>query len=98
MLLDKGIDVNAKDKHGWTALMAGAEGGHRTATRALLKKGANINAEDEYGWTALMRAASEGHLETVKILLDGGADVSDKRQTWLDCPDVGCGERSREGG
>lgn len=79
-LLDKGADVNAKDKDGWTALMFAANNGHATIVQALLDRGADVNAktEDEKGATALMVTAWQGHTAIVEALLDRGADVNAK--------------------
>ncbi len=72
-LLDKGVDVNAKDNHGFTALIWAAKGGHTEAVQALLDKGADVNARDNTGKTALMIAASRGHKEIVQLLKEAGA-------------------------
>ena len=71
-LLDKGADVNAKDKDGETALMAAALRGHTEIVQFLLNKGADVNAKRNDGTTALMAAAREGHTETVRILKQAG--------------------------
>jgi thioredoxin-like negative regulator of GroEL len=77
-LLDKGADVNARDKDGLTALMWAAAGGRTDIVKALLDKGADVNAKTSYGYTALMWAAAGGHTDIVKALLDKGADVNAK--------------------
>jgi hypothetical protein len=84
-LLDKGTDVNTKNKQGYffeyTALMAAAGNGHTELVKLLIDKGADMNAIWP-GWsngvTALMIAAYNGHTEVVKLLLDKGADVDVK--------------------
>jgi ankyrin repeat protein len=77
-LLNKGADVNAKDKDGWTALMEASNNGHTEIVKALIDKGANINAKDKNGRTALMWASLFGNTEIVKMLLNKGADVNAK--------------------
>jgi hypothetical protein len=42
-LLDLGVDVNAQDNDGFTALMMSSRGGHLEVVRALLAKGADVN-------------------------------------------------------
>jgi len=86
-LLDKGADVNAKRRDGWTALMIAANNGHADVVHALLDKGADVNAKDNDGVTALMAAAGNnlnyngswnGHVDVIRALLDKGADVNAK--------------------
>jgi hypothetical protein len=81
-LLDKGVDVNEKDKEfGWTALMAGALSGRTGIIRILLAKGAHVDAKDNFGWTPLMIASRSGHTDAVCALLDAGAHVNAKTNT-----------------
>jgi ankyrin repeat protein len=75
-LLAKGVDVNAKDKDGRTALMLASWKGQVEVVKELLAKSADANAKDNYGGTALMFAAQEDHTETVQALLSKGADVN----------------------
>ncbi len=74
-LLEKGIDVNARDINGRTALIEASFGGHLETVKALLVRGADANAQDNDGWTALMEAASKGHTDVVRTLIDAGADT-----------------------
>jgi len=78
LLLAKGADINAKDDHGFTALMWAVVGGHFHAVKLLLDKGADINAKNNNGQTALMHAALGGEVDAVKLLLDKGADINAK--------------------
>lgn len=94
-LLDKGTNVNVKDKYGKTALMYGSERGHTAlmdvAEHAkdwtcevidlLIANGANVNAKDKYGQTALMNVACWGPKEIVECLIDKGADVNAKAKS-----------------
>jgi ankyrin repeat protein len=68
LLLNKGADVEAKDKDGWTALIWAAQGGYEAMVRLLLDKRADVEAKDQYGWTALLWAAQEGHEAVVRLL------------------------------
>ena len=68
MLLGAGADIEAKESHGGTALMAAAWIGHLPAVETLLEAGADVNVRDNYGDTALRKAKKQGHKEIVKLL------------------------------
>ena len=70
-----GLDVNARDRDGATALMLAAFHGKDGVLQALLKAGAQVNSADRDGWTALMLVSLHGNEDAVRLLLDGGADV-----------------------
>jgi len=70
LLAVPGIDVNAKDKNGTTALVYALEFNYPETLKILLKApGVNANIQNEFGGTFLMRAALSGHTEIVKVLL-----------------------------
>ena len=83
--LEVGVDPNATDHVGWTALMLGVDGGinkNPEVIKALLDGGADPNLQiderggkDQLGRTALMIAAKWNTQEVVKALIDGGADL-----------------------
>ena len=70
-LIANGLDVNAKDDHGETALMWASSVGKTDSIRLFLSKGADIYARDNDGKTAL--AWANGHPATVTILKAAGA-------------------------
>src|ERR1043166_2402065 len=69
----RGVDVDARNEHGMTALMRAARCGHAAAVRALLEHGADPNVARNDKFTALALAAFFGHTETVRILIEHGA-------------------------
>lgn len=59
-LLNSGVEVNAADKMGRTALHVAAMLGQTELARYLLSRGANVDAKDRLGRTPLMVSASLG--------------------------------------
>lgn len=75
------VDVNARNKHGMTALMRAAYHGHERMVRTLLQHGADPNLSRNDKFTALALAAFFGHTGTVRILVEHGA----KREVITRC-------------
>ncbi|KAH6712997.1 hypothetical protein BKA61DRAFT_633142 [Leptodontidium sp. MPI-SDFR-AT-0119] len=78
--LQNSIDVNSKDKDGWTPLIWAAQNGHEAVVKLLLAtEGVDINSKDKDGRTPLIWAARNGHEAVVKLLLaTEGVDVNSK--------------------
>jgi hypothetical protein len=72
LLMLAGLDVDARDELGYTALIYAAEAGETRTIELLLAYGADVNRTDTSG-TALTKAAAKGHLPAVQVLLDRGA-------------------------
>jgi hypothetical protein len=72
-LLPRVDDINARNRHGMTALMKAAFFGHEPMVRALLEHGADPNIARNDRFTALALAAFFGHGETVNTLIEYGA-------------------------
>jgi hypothetical protein len=75
-LLGRGADVDARDRHGQTALMLAAHAGHREVAEALIGHDANLNITAKFGLSALMLAVVAGHEEVAHLLARAGADLS----------------------
>ncbi len=82
--LNSGIDINAKDEDGRTALMYAAYNGHTVIMEKLIQKGASVNLTDNFGRTALMFASSGPYPESVRVLLKNQADpnIVDKEERF----------------
>ncbi len=78
LLLAKGANVNAKDKHydGITALFVAVEDGDLEMVATLLNFGAKVNAQDDEKRTALMNLDEDAKPELVQLLLNFGAKVN----------------------
>ncbi|VUC31204.1 unnamed protein product [Clonostachys rosea] len=76
LLIERGGDVDTKDKGGRTLLILAAKSGHEDTVKCLVEMSAKIEEADKKGRTALSWAAGDGNLETVEYLVGKGADVS----------------------
>lgn len=68
VLLENGIDVNATQHGGWTALQGAAGNGDAKLAELLLANGADRDAESENGSTARSLATAGNHTETIELL------------------------------
>jgi len=75
-LLAAGLNVDARDQRGYTALWNAIVRGHNDAALVLLDAGADMRRRYRYDETALSLAAKYGDERLIKRLIDGGADVN----------------------
>ncbi len=75
-MLKPGVDVNAPQADGSTALLWATHFDNAATVAALLEKGANANAKNRYGITPLAEAAQNGNAAIVERLLAAGADAN----------------------
>lgn len=80
-----GINVNAKNHLGWTALMLASSRGHTDIVQFLVGlPGINVNAESKDGRTAVALAFNRGDCGILEILLDArGIDVNAKNEALV---------------
>lgn len=79
---DAGIDINAVDETGWTALMLAGAMCQEQSVRQLLEWGADVSLKDKNGDTALIGASAafcsgqtvKGQTSIVRMLLQRGAN------------------------
>jgi ankyrin repeat protein len=75
-LIARGVDLNGKDKDGWTPLHHAAWNGRRDVAAVLIAKGANVNATDARNRTPLHLAATFGERFVPELLLAKGANIN----------------------
>ena len=73
-LLERGADVNARDRDGDTALMFAAFRGHALIVALLLQYGASVYARARNGWTAKKAAQSGLHQQIADTLARAETD------------------------
>lgn len=69
-----GINLNAKDQDGFTAMHWAAWSGMPQCTFLLTQGGLDVNVQEKNGYTPLMLAALRGNAAAVRLLLVLGAD------------------------
>jgi ankyrin repeat protein len=74
VLLAGGIDVNAREADGTTALLWAVHHGDVDLVEQLLRAGAQVAAANRFGATPLGEAAVLGHTALIQALLRAGAD------------------------
>jgi len=75
-LLEKGADINTKDREGSTPLQNAAARGWLDIAKLLVEKGSNVNYRDDNDVTSLHFACMSGNLDLVKYLVEKGADIN----------------------
>jgi len=78
LFIKAGMDINARDKDGSTALMVASEKGDIEMVQLLIQNGADVNAKNIDSYTALMYVAYKGNLEIAELLLKNKVDLSAK--------------------
>lgn len=71
-----GVDVNAVNKNGWSALTIAAEQGWYRIACKLLEMGADVNVCSTVNWTPLMSVSSNGFIDLVELFLQYKAEVN----------------------
>lgn len=79
MILDSGIDINARNEGSReTTLMTASGGGNIETVKLLVERGADIRARSFEGGSALLVAIEQKRDDVVEYLLSQGADPNDK--------------------
>ena len=78
-----GVDLNTKDKDGYTPLYRAIRSDSLEVVKVLIVAGVDVNAKNNSGRTPLHFAAYTGTPEVVKVLIAAGADVNAKDKDEL---------------
>src|SRR5258706_13501787 len=76
LFLKAGMDPNATNQYGYTALMWAAGQGREAVVQMLMDNGADLKARARDGSVPLMFAAGGGNINTAKLLIARGADIN----------------------
>ncbi len=83
LLIDAGVDINAQNEAGKTALMDASVNGHTSLVEFLLQSGADINITDKNEKTALDYAIENGQLSVTRLLLDNKQPSQENLNSYL---------------
>ena len=82
-LLERGADVTAQNKYGWTPLHSASLNEHVEVVDMLIKHGADVTAQNMGRWTPLHLASHWGQLEVASLLIEHGADMAAQNKNRL---------------
>ena len=74
--LNAGINIDATNHWGWTALHGSASGGHIEIVKLLISNNADLDALTDAGQTPLHIAVTWANFSIVQLLIDGGAKIN----------------------
>jgi len=74
-LIAEGVDVNAADEHGWTALLFAARDGRLPMAEYLLGEGARLDVRNSSGGQPVHLAAAWNRLSVLEFLVQKGARI-----------------------
>jgi len=75
---NKGVNINAKNRIGWTSLAYASKYNHFEIVKFLVLKGADLNKKINTGFTPLQIALNSGHINIAKFLVENKADLDIK--------------------
>ena len=81
-LIRDGVDVNAANKDGVTALMFSLGMDQPHIATLLVANGANVHAANKDNVSALMIAIGRNHKQVARLLIEKGADVVELSKTY----------------
>lgn len=86
-ILDKKeVDIDGKDRSGWTALTIAVRKRYNVIARQLIERGANPNVKGPLNMTALHQAILNNDIETMELLLKHKANISAESNSFEEIP------------
>jgi len=77
LMLQRGVDINARDNSGKTIMFVLAFHGHTDTMKWLVNElGVPVDTTDNDGWTPMCKAAQVGQVESIECLASLGAKVN----------------------
>jgi ankyrin repeat protein len=76
LLRKQGVDVDAENENGTSAMCVAAAHGHTEVITVLLDHGAGVNKADISNQTSLYLASVKGRVEALKVLIDRGGELN----------------------
>lgn len=76
MLSDYGVNLDAQNVDGYSALAYAARFGNQEALKTLIELGADVNIEINDGRTPLHLATQYAHIDAIELLVRNGASVN----------------------
>lgn len=73
-LLDKGVDINAQDGQGRTAIMIATYANDVEMVKVLTESKADVDIQDDMLNNPFLYAGAEGYLDILKLMIAAGAD------------------------
>jgi ankyrin repeat protein len=83
LLIEKGVNMDARNHTGWTALIWASVNGHKDIVELLIQNGANLNIKNIDGWNALVGAIFKNHYNVAKLIVDNGIVVNSEDKYLL---------------
>lgn len=85
LLIERGVEINSKDKEGRTPLSWAVMKGDNAVVQLLIERGADINSKDNWGETSLSWAVMKGYKSIVQLLVERKVEI-ESRNIWGETP------------
>lgn len=73
-LLNNGVDINAQDEQGRTAIMIATYANDAEMVKVLIDEGADVDIQDDMLNNPFLYAGAEGYMDVLKLIIAAGAD------------------------